>query len=296
MDLKTLVDQSGLSMREIAKRVGRSSGTISSVVNGNYSSANLELIQQAIMDACHEGAAQLVESDYVIAQKAAFLTASQQFSIDRLERVLASGQAFFEVVLGESGTGKTTAMTRFCEGRRDVLYVKARENQSVSMLARMLLKSTGDKKAKGNADELCAAFCDACLSTGVAMVVIDEADLWVHGSDEAFGRKIELIREVYESGVTVVLVGLPELKKRIAKLGGYVQNRITSGESMTVDVSELTEFGESKGLKHAEKLAKSAASYGYLRMFAKVEQNMALGYSENEAITLLGMLSVKRHS
>jgi DNA transposition AAA+ family ATPase len=292
MDLKTLADQSGLSVREIAKRVGRSSGTISSVINGNYSSANLELIRQAIIDVCQEGAAKITESDYVIAQKNAFLTASQQFSIDRLERVLASGMAFFEVILGESGTGKTTAMTTFCEGRKDVLYVKARENQSVSMLARMLVKATGEKRAKGNADELCAAFCDACLSTGVAMVVIDEADLWVHGSDEAFGRKVELIREVYESGVTVVLVGLPELKKRIAKLGGYVQNRITSGESMTVDVSELIEFGQNKGLEYAETLAKRAANYGYLRMVAKVMQNMELGYSEREAITLLGMVKI----
>jgi len=292
MDLKTLADQSGLSVREIAKRVGRNSGTISSVINGNYSSANLELIRQAIIDVCQEGAAKITESDYVIAQKNAFLTASQQFSIDRLERVLASGQAFFEVILGESGTGKTTAMTTFCEGRKDVLYVKARENQSVSMLARMLVKATGEKRAKGNADELCAAFCDACLSTGVAMVVIDEADLWVHGSDEAFGRKVELIREVYESGVTVVLVGLPELKKRIAKLGGYVQNRITSGEIMTVDVSELIEFGQNKGLEYAETLAKRAANYGYLRMVAKVMQNMELGYSEREAITLLGMVKI----
>jgi hypothetical protein len=160
------------------------------------------------------------------------------------------------------------------------------------MLARMLVKATGEKRAKGNADELCAAFCDACLSTGVAMVVIDEADLWVHGSDEAFGRKVELIREVYESGVTVVLVGLPELKKRIAKLGGYVQNRITSGESMTVDVSELIEFGQNKGLEYAETLAKRAANYGYLRMVAKVMQNMELGYSEREAITLLGMVKI----
>jgi hypothetical protein len=61
---------------------------------------------------------------------------------------------------------------------------------------------------------------------------------------------------------------------------------------MTVDVSELIEFGQNKGLEYAETLAKRAANYGYLRMVAKVMQNMELGYSEREAITLLGMVKI----
>lgn len=289
VDLKTLVANSGLTLNEIAQRVGRSKGCVSSVINGNYSSSNLEMLTAAIADVCNS-----VEVAPAQDAASAFYTDSQRFVMDRLERVLACGLPFFETVLGESGMGKTTAVQAFCEGRKDVLYVKARENQSVSMLARMLLRATGDKKVKGNADEICTAFCEACLSTGVGMLVIDEADLWVHGSDEAFGRKIELVREVYESGVSVVLVGLPELKKRISRLGGYVQNRITSGELMSVEVSELEEFGELSGFANAAKMAKVAADYGYLRMFAKVSQNIQLGYSENEAITLLGMIKVKK--
>lgn len=290
MELKQLAEQSGLSLDEIGRRVGRSKGTISAVLNGNYSSSNLEIIQEAIIQVC----AQASEQAQPAAVEQAFYTDSQAFVMDRLTRVLAHGSAFFETVLGESGTGKTTAVTDFCAGRKDVLYVKARENQSVSMLARALLRATGDKKVKGNADEICTAFCEACFATGISMVIIDEADLWVHGSDEAFGRKIELVREVYESGISVVLVGLPELKKRITRLGGYVQNRITSGELMAVDVAELEAFARLKGFKEAVKMARGAVNYGYLRMFAKVAQNMALGYTEAEALTLLGMIKGMR--
>jgi DNA transposition AAA+ family ATPase len=286
MDLKTLIEQSGLSYETIGKAIGRNKSTISSIVNGKYSSNNLQLITDAIIEVCTN---QREVVDGIAHETAgnAFFTETQTVQIDRLGRILESGKPFFEIVLGESGTGKTTAMQSFSNGRNDVLYVKARENQSVSMLGRMLLKEAGERKTKGNADELCTAFCEACLSTGVSMVIIDEADLWIHGSDEAFGRKVELVREVYEQGISVVLVGLPELKKRIAKLGGYAQNRITSGVALKVTVEELEEYGKMKGMTHAAVLAKNAANHGYLRMFAKVEQNMSLGYDEKTAISML---------
>jgi DNA transposition AAA+ family ATPase len=281
-NLKEIIEQSGLTYEQIGKRIGRSKGTVSGIVMGKYSSNNLQMITDAIVEICtHKEAA----NDTPASND--FFTTTQSVQIDRLERVLESGAPFFETVLGESGTGKTTAMQAFSRNRDDVLYVKARENQSVSMLGRMLLKETGERKLKGNADELCTAFCETCSSTGISMIIIDEADLWVHGSDEAFSRKVELVREIYESGITVVLVGLPELKKRIAKLGGYAQNRITSGVVLKVTVEELEAYGVMKGMKHASTLAKNAANHGYFRMFAKVEQNMLLGYDEQMAISML---------
>ena len=130
MDLKTLIEQSGMSYEAIGKAIGRNKSTISSIVNGKYSSNNLDLITGAIIETCTNREAANDEPEM-----GTFLTTTQSVQIDRMVRILESGAPFFEIVLGESGTGKTTAMRTFSEGRADVLYVRARENQSVSMLA-----------------------------------------------------------------------------------------------------------------------------------------------------------------
>lgn len=120
---------------------------------------------------------------------------------------------------------------------------------------------------------------------------MDEADLFVKDNDLTFERKFELLREIYEYGkrnnlgIAVIAVGLGVLKKRIDKLGGYLQSRLTYSPEMTLSQDELMKIGEMSGLN--KDVCEYLAECENARFFEKIALNMALGYEERAAVNLV---------
>jgi len=79
--------------------------------------------------------------------------------------------------------------------------------------------------------------------------------LFVKDNDLTFERKFELLREIYEYGkryklgIAVIAVGLGVLKKRIDKLGGYLQSRLTYSPEMVLSRDELIKIGQMSGIE-----------------------------------------------
>jgi DNA transposition AAA+ family ATPase len=291
VELKEKFELSGLTLKDVAAKLGKSISTVSDVINGNYNTGKSELYRVAIEKICDEKISKLAQSNNA---NEAWLSLAQLKIKDRLERMIGSGLSFFELILGDSGMGKTHLLKEMAK-ERGALYVKARASQSASAFMSMLLKAMGEK-ARGNTDEKLERFCEVVEDTKTKLIIVDEADLFAKDKDATFERKFELLREVFEYananklGVTVVAVGLPLLKKRVDKLGGYLQSRLTYSPEMTLSVDELETIGRLKGID--EDMGKFLANGHNARLYEKAANNIALGYDQRVAANLV--YSVRR--
>jgi len=280
MELKERFGKSGLTLKEIAAKLGKSVSTVSDVINGNYSTANAELYKAAIEKIINEKISEVKDER--------FLTLSQEKILDRIKRMRQSGLSFFELVVGGSGMGKTHLM-KIVEKEMGAVYVKARVSQSASAFMSMLLKAIGEK-VYGNTDEKLERFCEAFEASGKKILIVDEADLFARDKDATFERKFELLREIYEYGKTnglsfiVIAVGLDILKKRIDRLGGYLQSRITYSPEMKMNEEELLKVAEMMGLGSVSEYLVSGMN---ARLFEKAANNVALGYEERVSANLV---------
>jgi len=294
VELKEKFELSGLTLKEVAQRLGKSVSTVSDVINGNYNTGKAELYRVAIEKICDEKISELAQLKIGANTNEAWLSLAQLKIKERLERMIGSGLSFFELVLGDSGMGKTHILKEMAK-KPGVVYVKARASQSASAFMSMLLKAMGEK-AYGNTDEKLERFCEVVEDTKTKLIIVDEADLFAKDKDATFERKFELLREVFEYananklGVTVVAVGLSLLKKRIDKLGGYLQSRLTYSPEMTLSVDELETIGRIKGID--EDMDKFLANGRNARLFEKAANNIALGYDQRVAANLV--YSVRR--
>ncbi|MDR1911252.1 MAG: AAA family ATPase [Helicobacteraceae bacterium] len=290
MDLREKFSQSGLTLKEAAIKLGKSPSTISDVINGKYVAKNAELYAAAIEKMCDERLTLAVASESF----SGYWTAAQEAIKDRFERMIASKRSFFELVVGESGMGKTYLMTRFAKERK-AIYVKARASQSASAFMSALLRAI-DEKTYGATDDKLERFCEAIERGGYRMVIVDEADLFARDRDATAERKFELLREIYEFGkmrnlgITVVAVGLGNLKRRIEKLGGYLQSRITYSPEMIASTDELQRIGSIMGIGTG--MSEFLAQGQNARLYEKAANNIALGYEERVAANLV--YSVRR--
>ena len=220
----------GITLGKIADAIGKREGTVSGVLNGKYDSSKSELYAAAIETFL----------DKVIAANApkketqnggVWLSLAQQKIKERIYKMEQTRLSFFELILGESGMGKTYLLQKLT-GELGGIYVKARKSLSASAFMRLLLRAVGEKP-KGNTDDKFEQFCEAIANLKTRLIVIDEADLFVRDNDLTFERKFELLREIYEFskrenlGIAVIAVGIGVLKKRIDRLGGYLQSRLT---------------------------------------------------------------------
>ena len=243
----------GETLETIGKAIGKGGGTVSGVINGKYASSKAELYETAIEAYLDRVlAANAEKKEAKMPKSEVWLSLAQEKIRDRIFKMNATNYSFFELILGDSGMGKTYLLEAVVKELGGI-YIKARKSLSASAFMSLLLRAIGEKPS-GNTDDKFERFCEVISKNKTRLIVIDEADLFVRDNDLTFERKFELLREIYEFskrknlGVTVIAVGLLELKNKIDELGGYLQSRLTYSPEMTLSQDELMKIGEMSGL------------------------------------------------
>lgn len=280
----------GETLETIGKAIGKGGGTVSGVINGKYASSKAELYETAIEAYLDRVLAANTEKKEAKTPKSeVWLSTAQEKIRDRIFKMNGSNLSFFELILGESGMGKTFLLEMTAR-ELDGVYVKARKSLSASAFMSLLLRAIGEKPS-GNTDDKFEAFCEAITQSKTRLIIVDEADLFVKDNDLTFERKFELLREIYEYGkrnnlgIAVIAVGLGVLKKRIDKLGGYLQSRLTYSPEMVLSKDELIKIGQMNGIEG--EIAEFLAEGDNARLYEKTSLNLALGYEAKVAANLV---------
>lgn len=288
MSLKEKFEQSGLTLDQISSEIGKGKGLVCGIINGEYNSAKKELYElkiEAILDK------KIAQDNLNGAYNDIWFSELQRIVKRRIELMMISGFSFFELILGGSGMGKTFLLKNICKNDKKCLYVKARRSLSSSAFMSLIIRNLGEKP-QGNTDEKLEMVFDLLKEQNIKLLVIDEADLFIRDNDYTFERKFELLREIYEYsksenlGISVIAVGLPVLKKRIDKLGGYLLSRMTYSPEMSLSLEELKKIAKFNGLKDDDCID-YLCDKNNARTFEKVATNMALGYEEKVATNLI---------
>ena len=281
----------GETLETIGKAIGKGGGTVSGVINGKYASSKAELYETAIEAYLDRVLAANAEKKEAKTPKSeVWLSTAQEKIRDRIFKMNGSNLSFFELILGESGMGKTFLLEMTARELGGV-YVKARKSLSASAFMSLLLRAIGEKPGHGNTDDKFEAFCEAITQSKTRLIIVDEADLFVKDNDLTFERKFELLREIYEYGkrnnlgIAVIAVGLGVLKKRIDKLGGYLQSRLTYSPEMVLSRDELIKISQMNGIDG--EIAEFLAEGDNARLYEKTSLNLALGYEAKVAANLV---------
>ena len=280
----------GETLETIGKAIGKGGGTVSGVINGKYASSKAELYETAIEAYLDRVlAANAPKKEPNVPKSEVWLSTAQEKIRDRIFKMNGSNLSFFELILGESGMGKTFLLEMTARELGGV-YVKARKSLSASAFMSLLLRAIGEKPS-GNTDDKFEHFCEAITQSKTRLIIVDEADLFVKDNDLTFERKFELLREIYEYGkrnnlgIAVIAVGLGVLKKRIDKLGGYLQSRLTYSPEMVLSRDELIKIGQMNGIEG--EIAEFLAEGDNARLYEKTSLNLALGYEAKVAANLV---------
>ena len=281
----------GITQETLARQINKGESTISGLLNGKYNSGKKELYEaklNAFLDEQIAAHQPKQSSDNDI-----WLSLSQEKIKERIRRMKESKFSFLELITGESGMGKTFLLEMVVK-ELGGLYVKARKSLSASAFMSQLLRAVGERP-RGNTDDKFELFCETIAKSGVRLIIIDEADLFVRDNDLTFERKFELLREIYEFsrrenlGITVIAAGLGKLVERINGLGGYLQSRFTYSPEMTLSHDELLNIGKLSGL--SEDVSEYLAECDNARLYEKTALNLTLGYSEKVAANLVYITS-----
>ncbi|MBP3223989.1 MAG: AAA family ATPase [Campylobacter sp.] len=287
-----LKESINLTQKDLCKALGKGESTISAILKGDYNSSKKELYEAQLHKFLDSKIAQIQSgsgSQNEPVAKEPWLSKSQKAIKNRVLAMMSSPYSFFELVLGESGMGKTHLLKGVCKEFGGV-YVKARRSLSSSAFMSQILKALGENP-RGNTDDKLNAICEECERQNIKLIVIDEADLFERDNDFTFERKFELLREIFEFskdrnlGISVIAVGLTKLKKRIDKLGGYLQSRLTYSPVMNLSHDELMKIGEIMGL--SAEVSEYLSDGVNARLFEKVAANTALGFDERVAANLV---------
>jgi DNA transposition AAA+ family ATPase len=233
-DLRSLLQASGLTITDLAKEAGISKTTASLIVSGKYrgSSEKVELVMSVIQKHTKGNDQEKDEQAGVV------LTNDQQLMLALLR---AAGRfRKFAMLVGPSGVGKTFTCRKY-EEEADVIVLQARPRWSYGGMLRSLCRVFG-VSASGSNDEKLERILEKAQDK---QVVVDEADLLVRGrTDAQILPMIEVYRQIYEAGASVVLVGLPVLWRAIVRAGEtYVFSRIVLAREIGVPaITELVQF------------------------------------------------------
>ena len=192
-----------ISQSKAAQAMGYAAGVISAYKNHAYN-GNVKVLEERIDEWLKREARRLTRIDVPTAETAVMEQVRRAVTI-------AQDEADIAVIIGEAGTGKTTALRQYAKESHSALLIYVDPSFSKVVLMNEIAHALGvEDKGGMNAviDRVIAA-----LKDRDAVLIIDEADYLSDGS-------LELVRRIIndKAHTGVVLVGLPTLEYKIRNL------------------------------------------------------------------------------
>lgn len=277
----------GISNAKLAALSGKSTATISQVMNGKYA-GRPEIISE-IFDAvvAYE---ETLDDNGQLPGAIAWLTEGEKLISGILD--LTYHTRGFSAVVGPSGIGKTYTSRLFEKAHPDVLYMRCADGMSMGDVINALLEYV-QVPAYGTKTQKMRRCIQALKDKGVRMILVDEADLLVNeGSKPAILRKISVFREIKEAGIGVAMIGLESFDDALRVVGEtYVTSRIDYFRKVRDTArEELAHYlglqGYDPETSEAQHVINLAPKRGSLRFLAKLCSTAGILGGLKEAITV----------
>ena len=192
-----------ISQSKAAQAMGYSAGVVSAYKNHAYN-GSVKALEERIGEWLRREARRLDRIEVPTAETAVMEQVRRALTI-------AQDEADIAVIIGEAGTGKTTALRQYAKESHAALLIDVDPSFSKVVLMNEIAHALGVED-KGGMNAVIERVIDA-LKDRDAVLVIDEAD---YLSDSS----LELVRRIIndKARTGVVLVGLPTLEYKIRNL------------------------------------------------------------------------------
>jgi DNA transposition AAA+ family ATPase len=192
-----------ISQTKAAQALGYSAGVISAYKSRNYT-GNMKALEEKIAAWLKREERRLDRLDVPVAETS---------TLEKIRRAIsiAQDEADIAVIIGEAGTGKTTALRQYEKESHSALLIEVDPSFSQVTLMNEIARVLG-VESKGGMNAVVERVIEAMSGRDVVLIV-DEAD---YLSDSS----LELLRRVIndKAHTGVVLVGLPRLEYKIRNL------------------------------------------------------------------------------
>jgi DNA transposition AAA+ family ATPase len=270
LSLSELFELTSMGNIEAAKALHFSPSTISLLRNGKYSSINNykeKQLRLLLINRAMELDLQVKEGRQVFR----FTTEGQEHMKSVLKVTKEDGE--FSLIISESGTGKTHTARDFATKEFETIYIKAMKNLPVGGFLRVL--SRAFQLPESDTKDMMLAKLFNAFHGRCRLAIVDEADLLFGRQAEAFLDKIEILRELYENGLAIAMIGLPVLEEALVRHAqSYVYSRIGYHARISPPgMDELLAYARQKGIEDPF-VARQSLGRGYFRFIDKVAKRV----------------------
>jgi DNA transposition AAA+ family ATPase len=219
-----------ISQSKAAQALGYSSGVVSAYKSRTYN-GNVKAFEEAAAAWLNRMARRIAKIDVPVAETAALDSV-------RKAAAMAQDEADIAVIIGDSGTGKTTALRAYAAESRSAILIEVDSSFTKNVLIEEIARAAG-VETKGSLTAIIGRVVDA-LRGRDTVIIIDEADYLSDGS-------LELVRRVIndKAQTGVVLAGLPRLKYKLENLRNDHQ-QLTSRVGVLLEVKRLSKQDAAK--------------------------------------------------
>jgi DNA transposition AAA+ family ATPase len=222
-DLVGSPEEGRISQSKAAKAIGYSPGAVSAYKNRAYQ-GNVKAFEKAVEDWLKREARRVAKIDVPTVETATLDSIRKAVTMAQDDRDIA-------VIVGDSGTGKTTALRAYAAENHGVIFIEVDAGFTKNVLITEIAEAAG-VETKGSITAVIARIVEA-LRGRDTVVLIDEADYLSDGSLELVRR---VINDKAETGVA--LCGLPRLKYKLENLRNDHQ-QLTSRVGVLLEVKRL---------------------------------------------------------
>ena len=189
-----------ISQAKAAQALGYSGGVISAYKSKTYN-GDVKKLEKEIAAWLEREARRLERLDVPIAETS---------TLEKMRRAItiAQDEGDIAVIIGDAGSGKTTALRQYAKESHSALLIEVDTSFSQVTLMAEIARKLG-VESKGGQNAVVERVIEA-LKGRDAVLIVDEADY-------LSGKALELLRRVIndKAQTGVVLVGLPELEHKI---------------------------------------------------------------------------------